>query len=113
MPTRRWYAVLLVVAIAAIALGAMYSIPSMRGWRIWGPFAVRTTTGPRQTAVRPTPAAPVKVAAPDPKPAPITVASTATPTQRAPRPRRAVWVPSDRQVMLDRVYAAGKESRVD
>ena len=116
MPTRRWYAVLLIVAIAVITLGAMYSIPSLRGWHIWGPFAVQSKTVSRELATRPTPpvvaAASVKVVTPIPAPAPVVVAN-APAAPRASHHRRPAWAPSERQVMLDRVYAAGKEHRVD
>jgi Flp pilus assembly protein TadD len=115
MPTRRWYAVLLVVAIAAITLGALYSIPSIRGWRILSPFAGRQTTVPREPAVRRKPAAPATVAATTAAPAPIvaSVRAAAPHAARALHHRPAAWVPSERQIMLDRVYAAGKDSRVD
>ncbi|MGE5732658.1 MAG: tetratricopeptide repeat protein [Gemmatimonas sp.] len=117
MPTRRWYAVLLVVVIAAISLGAVYSIPSIRGWRVLGPFAVRETPARREPPARRTPPPPIArvaatpVPAAAPAPAPV-VAPDAANVSPAPR-HRAAWVPSERQAMLDRVYLAGKEDRAN
>ena len=135
MQTRRWYTLFLVVVIAAISLGAVFSIPSLRGWRAFGPFADRAATRP----VASTPhAAPVKPVAPVPAPAKAVVAKTPAPVKRiattpAPAPKtthapavmadaaathrvsrhRGAWVPSERQAMLDRVYTDGKENRLD
>jgi len=111
MHTRRWYAVLLVVLIAAISLGAVYSIPSIRGWRVLGPFAARQTVARHEAPASATHAPPMTRAVPTPAPAPV-VAVDAAATRRVPN-RRAAWVPSERQAMLDRVYTAGKENRAD
>jgi tetratricopeptide (TPR) repeat protein len=110
MPTRRWYAVLLVVLIAAITLGAVFSIPSIRGWRVLGPFASR-----------PAPEQPARAKLPTPTPAPKPVVPVAAPASAVavvqapiarPAHRRPAWTPSERQVMLDRVYLDGKENRI-
>jgi tetratricopeptide (TPR) repeat protein len=127
MPTRRRYAGLLIAVVAAVSLGAMFSIPSIRGWRVLGPFAVRKASPRRAQPVRATPAPATHTAA---TPAPVTHATAPTPaarshagapnvladasaTPRVHHRRPAAWVPSERQTMLDRVYVAGRENRVD
>jgi tetratricopeptide (TPR) repeat protein len=111
MQTRRWYPLLLVALVAAISLGAVVSIPSLRGWHLWGPFAVQTAAEPLRVAQAGTPArAPV---IPTQPPALVPDAA-AVPAPHAHRLRaRPAWAPSDRQRMLDRVYLAGKQNRPD
>jgi len=127
MSTRRWYAPVLMVAVATLTVGATYSYAWAQGWRIdlrslAGKKAAPTHRGAGQKlaaaqphaapVVEPKPAAPVVEA---PKAAPATVADAATvqtkPAEK-PRPRkRAAWAPSDRQQLRDQVYLAGKENR--
>jgi tetratricopeptide (TPR) repeat protein len=112
MAGRRWYSQVLIVAVVVISAGAAFSIPSIRGWHIWGPLARRSTPAvaklvkpsrpvvqQQATPVQPTvnsgevsvtPKAPVKSA-----------------TKSAPK-----WAPSERQRLRDAVYLAGKDNRL-
>ncbi|HEY6826832.1 MAG TPA: hypothetical protein VI259_08235 [Gemmatimonadaceae bacterium] len=110
MPPRKRYALLVVtVAVAAVA-GAGLSIPSIRGWRVWGPLAHRAKQSPDSTVRRV-----ARVAVP-PKPtvvAPIPAPAGTTATGPSPVPARkgSVWKPSERQQLRDRLYLAGKTNR--
>jgi len=53
MAARKWYSQVLVVAVVVISAGAALSIPSIRGWHIWGPLARRQAP----VATKPAPAA--------------------------------------------------------
>jgi Flp pilus assembly protein TadD len=110
MPARKRYALLVVtVAVTAVA-GAGLSIPSIRGWRVWGPLAHRAKQSPdspvrrvARVAASPKPA----VVAPIPAPA----GTTATSPSPAPARKGSVWKPSERQQLRDKLYLAGKANR--
>ena len=111
MAARRWYSQVLVVAVVVISAGAAFSIPSIRGWHIWGPLSKRQAP----------------VAAKPAKPARPVVQQQATPVQPtvnsgevsvAPKARvkpttkaAPKWAPSERQRLRDAVYLAGKDNR--
>jgi tetratricopeptide (TPR) repeat protein len=120
MSTRRWYTPVLVAAVTTITIGAVYSFGAAEGLHIGLPFlnsgkphapAHKTVAKKALPAAAPE-TAPVAEA---PKPAPVVVADAATvqaePAEQ-PKPRkRAQWTASDRQLLRDKVYLAGKENR--
>jgi len=110
MPASKRYALLVVtVAVAAVA-GAGLSIPSIRGWHVWGPLAHRATRSPDSTVRRvghvAVPAKPAVVA-----PIPAPAGTTATGPSPAPARKAPVWRPSERQQLRDKLYLAGKANR--
>ncbi len=125
MSTRRWYAPVLMVAVATITVGATYSFAWAQGWRIdfrslAGKKAPPThaAASHKPAAAQPAPTAaqqPATSVAEPPKPVPAPVAEAATVETNAaerPKPRkRAAWAPSERQQLRDKVYLAGKENR--
>jgi len=114
MPARTRYTLLVVGVAVTVVAGAGFSIPAIRGWRIWGPLAHRTQQNHKAVArsaprvVAPPVAAP-RVAAPVPAPA----ATTATAPSLAPTAPSAAkaWKPSERQQLRDKLYLAGKTDR--
>ena len=116
MHTRRWYALLLVALVAAISLGAVFSIPSLGGWHLWGPFAVRTVAEAPRVVQAGKPVSPAVSPAPTAALLPDAVAVPASPravVSRARTSRARAWAPSERQRMLDRVYLAGKDEKLN
>jgi len=125
MSTRRWYAPVLMLAVATSTVGATYSYAWAQGWRIdfkslagkksapaHPAVSQKLATKPAPAAAQPLAPAPVVEA---PKSAPATVADAATvrtePVEK-PRPRkRTEWKASERQQLRDRVYLAGKDNR--
>lgn len=117
MSTRRGYAPFLAGVVVLIGAGAFFSIPSIRGWRVWGPFAsVQRVASdhPTQRAVVARPATPA-VAAPDSSaasPHRTPDATVRTPAHApAHTPHPFAWSPSDRQKLRDVLYVAGKANR--
>ena len=53
MAARRWYSQVLIVAVVVISAGAAFSIPSIRGWHIWGPLAKRQAPVAAKPAAKP------------------------------------------------------------
>ena len=100
MQTRRWYPLLLIALVTAISLGAVVSIPSLRGWHLWGPFAAHTASEPLRVAQAGTPTpAPVIPAQPRglvPDAAAVPAASH-THTPRA----RPTWAPKEPKRKLE------------
>jgi hypothetical protein len=111
MAARRWYSQVLIVAVVVISAGAAFSIPSIRGWHIWGPLAKR------QAPVAAKPARPSRpVVQQQATPVPPTVnsgeVSVAPKAPAKPATKAAPkWVPSERQRLRDAVYLAGKDNR--
>jgi tetratricopeptide (TPR) repeat protein len=111
MATRRWYAPILVIAVAAISIGAAVSIPSIRGWRMLLPFAPANVRAPVVAPITRMPhAAPAGSVAVAPLPPAGESAGVAKPASSPARTARP-WSPSDRQQLKDRVYLAGKDNR--
>lgn len=113
MSTRRGYAPFLAGVVALIAAGAYFSIPSIRGWRVWQPFAaqrVASDAPPRvsapRSAVPALPASPVAAQAPDSAPNVHRRAVGDHAAVAAPK-----WMPSDRQRLRDALYMAGKANK--
>jgi len=112
MPARKRYALLVVALGVAAVAGAGLSIPSIRGWRIWGPLAHRThrdaASPARKVArVKPSPA-PTVVA---PILAPAAATATGPSSAHAPLRSQPAWKPSERQQLRDKLYLAGKTNR--
>jgi tetratricopeptide (TPR) repeat protein len=109
MQTRRWYAIPLIALVTVISLGAVVSIPSIGGWRLWGPPSARSTPEPLRVAQAGKPVSPSVIPA---RVAPLASDAVAVPAMpRSHTPRARAWTPSERQRMLDRVYLAGKGNR--
>ena len=114
MAARKWYSQVLVVAVVVISAGAAFSIPSIRGWHIWGPLARRRAA----VAAKPAPK-PRVVAQPQVTPVQPTVnsgevsAAEKAPAKAPVKPAKAApkWAPSERQRLRDAVYLAGKDNR--
>lgn len=113
MSTRRGYAPFLAGVVVLIAAGAYFSIPSIRGWRIWGPFAAQRVASDVPTRVsEPRPAVPTvpnlaaPTAAPDSTPKAHAHAAGDHAAVAAPK-----WTASDRQKLRDLLYLAGKANK--
>jgi tetratricopeptide (TPR) repeat protein len=108
MAKRPWYSLVLIVAVVIITAGAAFSIPSLRGWRIWGPLAKARASVATKPAALPkvAPVAPSQQTTPAPTPDAVAV-STPAPAKNTPKK----WAPSDKQHLRDVVYLAGKENR--
>jgi Flp pilus assembly protein TadD len=113
VPTRRGYAPFLAGVVVLIAAGAYFSIPSIRGWRIWGPFAAAERVASEGSArTRPVPSSihtipNMAVPAPD---AAAVQTQTKNPVGNA-APKAVRWTPSDRQKLRDLLYLAGKANK--
>ena len=110
MAARKWYSQVLVVAVVVISAGAAFSIPSIRGWHIWGPLANRQAPVAAKHAAKPR-----VVAQPQATPVQPTVNSgEVSVAEKAPVKRTKAapkWAPSERQRLRDAVYLAGKDNR--
>ena len=110
MPARKRYALLVVTLAVAAVAGAGLSMPSVRGWRVWGPLAHRAKRSPDSTVRRVArTAAPERAVIVAPIPAPA--GTTATGPSPAPARKAPVWKPSERQQLRDKLYLAGKANR--
>jgi tetratricopeptide (TPR) repeat protein len=110
MPARKRYALVVVTLAVAAVAGAGLSIPSIRGWRVWGPLAHRAAQSPDSTQRR---VAQVTLQANARAVAPAAAPAATTGTGQLPVPSRKApaWKPSDRQQLRDKVYLAGKANR--
>jgi tetratricopeptide (TPR) repeat protein len=124
MSTRRWYAPVLVAAVATITVGATYSFASVQGWRfdlssLGGKKAAPARTNENKKkaigahAATAQPVAPLAEAPKTVAPATVGDAATVqTGVVEQPKPRkRAAWAPSERQQLRDKVYLAGEQNR--
>lgn len=114
MSTRRGYAPFLAAVVALIGAGAYFSIPSIRGWRIWGPFAsqrvaadVPAHVGQPRSAVPTMP----RGAAPDVSAPTAPAVAASRPASATKAPKAPAWKPSERQALRDRLYLAGKANK--
>jgi tetratricopeptide (TPR) repeat protein len=122
MAARKWYSQVLIAAVVVIGAGAAFSIPSIRGWHIWGPWSKRPVAVAKKPVAK-KPVAKVPVAAPAQQTSvqptmnsgEVTVAEKApVKSPSAPRAKAvAKWAPSERQRLRDAVYLAGKDNRIN
>ncbi len=108
MPARKRYALLVVTLAVAAVAGAGISIPSIRGWRVWGPRVHQAKPSPDSTPRRIARVAPPAIA---PVAAPAPAGTTATSPSPAPSRKVPAWKPSERQQLRDKLYLAGKADR--
>ena len=113
MSPRRGYTPFLAGVVVLIAAGAYFSLPSIRGWRIWGPFAAQRVASDAPTHVpAPRPTVPTLPNSPAPTVAPDSVPKAPA---RAAGDHAAVaapkWTMSDRQKLRDLLYLAGKSNK--
>jgi len=110
MAARKSYSQVLVVAVVVISAGAAFSIPSIRGWHIWGPLARRQAPVAAKPATKPRVVAQPQVTPVQPTvnsgEVSVAVKAPAKPAKAPPK-----WAPSERQRLRDAVYLAGKDNR--